>query len=165
MVTTDPFTELTLALSKTTLAKMNKHREICRCVVSVIPKANRITLWKFNPEKTAIICLVLFENQAFHVPDNLILRQEDFPVYFDAVLKNDVVVASDARSNPDTSCFTEGYFKPNNIHSLLDYVFHDDLSPLGVICCEATDSAVTWSQQDIAALKRVAQTTSIFFTS
>ena len=143
---------------------MDKHREICRCVDYVIPKANRITLWKFNPEKTAISCLVLFENQQFSTPDNLELKQQDFPVYFDAVLKNDVVVASNARQDSNTRCFTEGYFKPNNIHSLLDYVFHDDLSPLGVICCEATGSAVTWSHQDIAALKRVAQTTSMFFT-
>lgn len=93
-----------------------------------------------------------------------ILKKVDFPEYFDHILKNKVLSASDARENPATTCFNEVYFKPLNIFSLLDFIFHFQFKPTGVICCERVGDAIQWSNDDISALKRVANITSMFFS-
>lgn len=159
----DPFTSLTLALSRNTLSNTDKHIAICRSVKAIVSNVNRVSLWKFNPQRTGLNCLILQDNNEIIIPDGVNLSSDDFPDYFDAILQNQWVIASDARTHPDTQCFNELYFKPNNIHSLLDFVFQDYFKAVGVICCEATGEAVQWSNQDIAGLKRIAGITSMFF--
>ena len=96
---------------------------------------------------------------------DLSISKEDIPDYFDDILKQSVLVASDARNHPATKGFNKNYFKPNDIYSLLDFTFHNHFDPIGVICCEKTHSPIEWSQNDIDSLKRVAQITSMFYDS
>lgn len=92
------------------------------------------------------------------------LKKTDFPEYFDYILTNKVLSASDARENPATTCFNEMYFKPLNIFSLLDFIFHFQFKPTGVMCCEREGDATQSSKDNINALKRVANITSMFFS-
>ena len=161
--TVDPFTTLTLALSRNTLSNNDKHVAICRCVKSVIPNASRVSLWKFKQDRTALDCLVLQDHDEVIIPDEVVLKASDFPDYFEAILQNQWVVASDARNHAVTRCFNESYFEPNQIYSLMDYSFQDFFKAVGVICCEATGQPVVWTNQDIAGLKRIAGITSMFF--
>ena len=159
----DPLTKLTLALSRNTLSNSAKHKAICCCVTSVIPEASRVSLWKFNEDRSAIRCLMLKQGSECVVTENVILKEADFPDYFRAILQQQLVVASNARTHADTRCFNTDYFEPNGIYSLLDYIFQENFKAVGVICCEATGSKVQWHSQDIAVLKRIATVTSMFF--
>ena len=161
----DRYTTLVISLSKCGLDEQDKLSAIVSCLRLSIPAANRISLWRFEENKTRIRCLTLNQDGQNLPTHGLSLSEEDSPNYFDNILNQSVLVASDARNHSATKCFNENYFKPNDIYSLMDFTFHHHFNPIGVICCEKTHSAIQWSQNDIDNLKRVAQITSMFYDS
>lgn len=163
MVDIDPLTELTIKLSRRALPEADKLNAICQCVRKVIPSLNRISLWQFENDRSQIRCLLLYEDKDITAGKGVVLTDKDCPDYFNAILKNDLVVASDARTHEDTQCFNESYFEPNEIYSLLDFIFHKDFKPLGIICCESRFKPVVWTERDVTMLKRVANITSMFY--
>ena len=90
------------------------------------------------------------------------LHKSDFPAYFESIVENEIINASDARNHSATRCFNEAYFEPNNIYSLLDFILHKDFKPVGIICCERTGSRVEWSNQDVDQLRQIATFISFF---
>lgn len=162
MVDIEPLTDLTIRLSRGRLSEIEKQRAICFCVQKVVSAADRISLWQFTDDKQAIQCQMMMIDSQFVESPPPLLREHAGP-YFTSMLSNELIVASDARHHPDTVCFTENYFKPNHIYSLLDFIFHDNFKPFGIICCERTGSAVQWKDEQIAQLKRVAGVVSMFY--
>lgn len=157
----DALTRLSIALSKSeTLEQQLKL--ICRAISDIIPHANRISLWKFSSDQSAIECVALLDHVEFSIPSNLMLSREAHPSYFDAILAKDHISASDARNHPDTSCFNKDYFKEKDIYSLLDYIFNHEFSPFGIICCESIGHPVEWREEDLHNLKRAARIVSVF---
>lgn len=161
----DRYTTLVISLSKRGLDEQDKLTAIVSCLQLGIPAANRISLWRFEENKTRIRCLTLNQDGQNLATHDLSISKEDIPDYFDDILKQSVLVASDARNHPATTGFNKNYFKPNDIYSLLDFTFHNHFDPIDVICCEKTHSPIEWSQNDIDSLKRVAQITSMFYDS
>lgn len=157
------YEELTSCVSSPNSSINDKLQTICQKVKDITPSANRVSLWLFNKEADEIFCLMCLDS-ADMLSNGQSLTAKDFPEYFDHILTNKVLSASDARENPSTLCFNEVYFKPLNIFSLLDFTFHFQFKPTGVICCEREGNATQWSNNDINALKRVANITSMFFS-
>lgn len=158
----DTFTKLSFTLSKPNLKPAEKLKAICMSVKSEIRHANVVSLWTFDNDFSAIYKIGAFDiNNEFSVGGKL--QRVDFPEYFDFILQSQVLKADSARNHPATSCFNQSYFEQNNIYSLLDYVYHHDFEPAGVICCEAIENEITWTDKDIEALKRIAKLSSIFF--
>ncbi|MDM7861380.1 GAF domain-containing protein [Alteromonas sp. ASW11-36] len=158
----DSLTQLGMSLSKPDVQGAEKLRLTCSAIADSIPHADRVSLWEFFDSKTAIRCIALLTKEGFSVPNELILRESDFPEYFAAILKEDTVCASNARSDPRTQCFNQGYFEPNDIHSLLDYIFSREFVQYGIICCESVNRQVEWSDNDIENLKRAATVVSVY---
>ena len=158
----EALTDLTIRLSRGRLTPEEKQLAICRCVHEVVTDANRVSLWQFNQDKSAIHCLLLMVNGQIASRPEDILREHAAP-YFDAMLTKELIVASDSRTHPDTACFADTYSIPNNIFSLLDFIFHDNFRPFGIICCEREGSPVSWKEHQIAQLKRVAGVSSMFY--
>lgn len=158
----DVFTELTITLSRGRASEQQKSRAICRVLQQVLPAANRVTLWRFENNFSQIVCTYHMQANQKADATGSVLQASDFPEYFKAILREQVLVASHARHHPVTRCFADNYFAENDIYSLMDYNFHSDFSPIGVICCESTGVEVQWSQSDIAHLKRVASIASMF---
>ncbi len=159
----DPITNLTISISKPGLSTEAKLKKICQCALQAISKANRISLWKFNTDKTEISCLICFESNNNSFTSGAVLSQKDFPNYFEQILSGEVLMASDARNHDATACFNEAYFEPNDIHSLLDFVYQKDFEPTGVICCESAGKQVEWETTDVKSLRRISNMTSLFF--
>ncbi|QOL24618.1 GAF domain-containing protein [Thalassotalea sp. LPB0316] len=160
----DEITKLSMTISKPKQSVSGKLREICSTLHKLVPQANRVSLWSLNSTKDRIDCHLLIDKDG-NVSQGFSLSKNDFPQYFDAIIKHQVVNACDARNNVATACFNKSYFEPNDIHSLLDYIIHHDFEPVGIICCEATGAVVEWQDSHINALKRVANISSIFFAS
>lgn len=138
-------------------------QRICITASGVIPNASLVSLWTFGENREYIKSLINYnaEDQAF--AEGVVLRKEDFPKYFEAIVESELVVASDARSHSVTECFTESYFEPNNIYSLLDFILHKNFSPVGVVCCEATGGPITWTATDIENIRTLATLVSFYF--
>jgi hypothetical protein len=158
----DAYTKLSITISKPNLAVKDKVIAICQMVKSKIPQAHRVSLWVFSNDYKEIISLGCFDENN-HFTSGAILTRTDFPEYFDYILKHQVLIANQARNNMATSCFNSAYFEPNNIFSLLDYIYHHDFKPTGIICCEAVDQKIEWQDNCINVLRRIANLSSIFF--
>jgi hypothetical protein len=94
----------------------------------------------------------------------MVLKAQDFPAYFNYILSNQVLDASDAKNNEITKDFTKVYFEPCNVCSLLDYIFFIDKRPLGVVCCESVGSKVSWTHTDKESLIKIADVTTLFLS-
>lgn len=154
---------LAVKISDPNVSSNRKLKHICKELKSLIPNANRVSLWLFNKDYSALNCLAcLDENDV--VSNGTVLYTENSPAYFNYILTNQVLDASDARNNDVTKPFSHSYFEPLNIYSLLDYIYILDSKPLGVICCESVGSKVTWSHADKESLIKVADVTNLFLS-
>lgn len=153
-----------MAISRPDKSEQEKLQEISLTIKDIVPNADRVSLWLFNKDYDAIECLICIDQQGEYSSAQ-ILRRENFEEYFDFILKSHVLRASQARVHPATSCFNHGYFDVYDIHSLLDYVFHEDFTPVGVICCEKNFLPIEWADEDVDALRRVSNVVSMFLNS
>lgn len=157
-----PLDQLTQSLS-TDKSRDEKLRDICKTAAALIPKANLVSLWSFDEKQTKICNIISYdaENDAFAtLPE---LNRIDYPEYFEAIVDNEVISASNAREHSMTKCFNESYFEPLNIYSLLDFILHKDFTPRGVICCERRGSIANWASDDIDHLRAISTAISYFF--
>jgi len=154
---------LARALEDKSISRQVLLETICRSAVKLIPNANLISLWVFEEGSTQIRSLINFDASADRFSSNIVLAQSDFPPYFEAILEEQLVVASDARHARATACFTDSYFEPNDIHSLLDFILHKDFKPVGVVCCESKGVMVSWTQKDIESIGALSTLISFFF--
>ena len=157
-------TSLTVTISNPNKSEADKLKEICLTARDIVPNANRISLWLFNETFDAIHCLICLDEEGQYSSEQ-VLKKEDFCEYFDFIMTSQVLRASQARLHPATECFNIGYFDAFNIHSLLDYIFHNEFKPTGVICCERVGNAIDWTDDDVDALRRISNVISMFLNS
>ncbi len=121
----------------------------------------RVGVWDY--EKDHIYCknICVVENDEFNHSEGTTLYRKDFPTYFDAVNEGKVIIASDARQDIQTIEFTEIYFKPLNIYSLLDVPIRIEGKIVGVVCCEATENIKKWTESDISFMRSIADAISL----
>ncbi|MFT4940484.1 MAG: hypothetical protein ACI88A_003539 [Paraglaciecola sp.] len=156
-------TDLLIAISNPSKDNEQKLKLICSTTMQAITHANRVSLWAFNQNKSEINCLMCLSGETPTFTSEMILRKADYPEYFDTILKEQVLVASDARNHHATKCFNHDYFEPNNIYSLLDYIYHEDFEPKGMICCESVGQIVEWVESEQHILRKIAGIISMFF--
>ena len=154
---------LAVKISDPNVSSDRKLKQICKELKALIPNANRVSLWLFNKDYSALNCLACLDENN-DVLSGTVLYTENSPAYFNYILTNQVLDASDARNNEVTKPFSQSYFEPLNIYSLLDYIYILDSKPLGVICCESVGSKVTWSHADKESLIKVADVTNLFLS-
>lgn len=154
---------LAVKISDPNVSSNRKLKQICKELKALIPNANRVSLWLFNKDYSALNCLACLDENN-DVLSGTVLYTENSPAYFNYILTNQVLDASDARNNEVTKPFSHSYFEPLNIYSLLDYIYILDSKPLGVICCESVGSKVTWSHVDKESLIKVADVTNLFLS-
>lgn len=159
----DAFIRLTTTLTNPALAVDKKLRVICEVTSEMVTGADRVSLWTFEDNYSKIVSSVNYDCIKCTYGGTAELSRDDFGAYFEAIINNDVVQADDARKHPQTACFKELYFKPNNIYSLLDFILHHDFHPIGVICCESVGRFYEWSEDDVQSLRRIARASSLYF--
>ncbi|MCW8931206.1 MAG: EAL domain-containing protein [Gammaproteobacteria bacterium] len=108
----------------------------------------RVSFWLFDENSTSIICSDLYiKNKNIHT-EGLVLEKKNYPKYFDALNKQNILVVNNAREDERTSEFTQDYLEPMDIYSLLDIPIIQNREFLGVICHEATKEEHHWNYQE-----------------
>lgn len=110
----------------------------------------RMSVWLFNPEKTAVISIGEYDSRTKKFSKNSILNKKNFPIYFDALNENKIILAEDIYAHPLTKEFNDVYSKPNNIFSLLDIPFRISGELIGVICYEKTEIPKKFTPEEIS---------------
>lgn len=159
----DAFNKLSIAISNPSLSINQKLTYICQTIKQVVKHSHRVSLWAFKDDYSEIVKIGGFDHEnKFTYGD--VLTRSDYPEYFDYILNHETLNAGNARTHQATSCFNNTYFEQKSIHSLLDFIYHHDFKPTGIICCEAINSEVEWDLECVNKLKRIANISSIFFS-
>ena len=112
----------------------------------------RASLWLFNAEQTEMTCQGLFERSHNRLSRNLVLRQEDYPDYFGALLTKGFIAADDAHNDPATREFSATYLQPLDIVSMLDAAIFEGGKICGVVCAEHLQDKRYWSKEEASFL-------------
>jgi two-component system cell cycle sensor histidine kinase/response regulator CckA len=104
----------------------------------------RSSIWRLTPDRSAIVCLDLYDALAGTHSSGLQLKAVDYPTYFAALEAVRIIDAVDARRDPRTSEFTASYLEPLDITSLIDAPFHVDGRVEGVVCREHVGPVREW---------------------
>jgi diguanylate cyclase (GGDEF)-like protein/PAS domain S-box-containing protein len=108
----------------------------------------RASVWRFDAERTSIACLDLYDGVSRAHERGMVLRAEDSPSYFAAALEQRCIVAHDARLDPRTRDFTDGYLVPNGITAMLDAPVLVRGELVGVVCHEHVGSGRRWQMRE-----------------
>jgi len=119
----------------------------------------RVSVWRYNPERTSIRCVDLYELEADRHSAGTELPAVAYPAYFAALKGMDVIAAEDAHRDPRTSEFSENYLRPLGITSMLDAPIHLGGAEEGVLCHEHIGPPRRWTADEetfaIAVANRV----------
>lgn len=156
---------LSVYLSNPRVSLKEKLLKICLAVKSDIPTCDRVSIWLFSEDYSAMTSLMCIDEKGVKSKGEM-LFSKDFSNYFEHIVNQEILVASDARVNEVSQCFNVGYFDEHNIFSLLDITFKkDDDTPLGIICCERTGDKTEWQINEIEVLKSISTKASLFISN
>ncbi len=118
---------------------------ICRKSMAAMA-IDRIGVWFFTIDRGAICEEVTFSNdQKPH--HGLILRRDDYPVYFNHLSAERLIASSDTFIDPVVGEFVNIYMKPNRVRALLDSPIFSDGEMIGIVCSEHTTTR-EWDLHD-----------------
>ena len=118
--------------------------------VLVALRIERVNVWIFNPEKTALVSIGEYDKRTKKFAKDSVLEKKDFPIYFKALTENKIILAEDIYSHPFTQEFNEVYSRPLDIYSLLDIPIRISGELIGVMCYEKTGMQKHFSQSEIS---------------
>ncbi|MBK8248514.1 MAG: response regulator [Gemmatimonadetes bacterium] len=113
----------------------------------------RASIWYFDPARSEIRCAWLYADGILHDNPGTVLRRDDYPRYFAAIETQPTVAATDARQDPRTSEFADGYLGPLGIGAMLDCAIRVGGNAVGVFCLEHVGPPRSWAleEQDFAS--------------
>ena len=104
----------------------------------------RLSIWLLSDDAQELRCADLYEATTKTHSKGMILKQKDYPGYFQALCAMRRIIADDARANPHTREFTDSYLVPLGITSMLDTGIYTAGRLAGVVCFEHTESGREW---------------------
>ncbi len=129
--------------------------------VAAALEVQRVSVWEYHEEPGRLRCLDLYlrgTHQHTRAPD---LTAAHFPGYFAALKEARGIAVDDARTDPRTSEFAEGYLKPLDIHSMLDVPVRWRGSIAAVLCLEHTGARRNWTMEEHSFAAGVADRLSV----
>jgi len=118
--------------------------EILRSAAATLEVA-RLSVWRLNRDADEIECVYFHQNNAGRDGVGTRVGRQVCPPYFAALEAERVIDASDARTDPRTSGFTDGYLVPNGIGAMLDVPLRQAGGTLGVLCAEHVGGPRPWT--------------------
>ena len=108
-------------------------------------QVERLSMWRFGDGRLTIRCMGLYHRASGTFDTGALLYRRDAPAYFDAIDRERVIAANDARTDPRTCEFTAGYLTPYGIGSMLDIPLRQENTAVGVLCAEHVGGARLWT--------------------
>lgn len=122
-------------------------REITE-TASTILGVERSSVWIYDGDQTAILCLELFQRGKRTHESGIELLATSFPHYFAALKEERVIAAHDAHTDPHTREFTASYLAPLGIGAMLDAPIRVGGRMIGVLCNEHVGLARQWTIEE-----------------
>lgn len=108
----------------------------------------RSSIWFFSVDGSKLVCKDLYESTTNTHSEGTVLKSADYPAYFNAISKENRIVASDALNDPRTKEFFLNYLKPIGITSMLDSGIYVSGKLVGVVCFEHIGPKRIWHSDE-----------------
>ena len=128
-------------------------------------QVSRCGIWLMNTTRNKLNCEKLYNQKARTYEAGIELLAKDFPGYFEAITREDVIAAKDAVLNGATKELAEGYLQRQDIQSILDVPFFSEGRLTGIICCEHQHEQKEWTEEDIEFLKSCADLVTVNYNT
>lgn len=96
----------------------------------------RASVWLLDPDGSKLVCKDLYERGPRRHSSGTELLAQDYPAYFAALEREEVIAAVDAHTDPRTREFSESYLGPMGIGAMLDAPIRLAGRAVGVLCHE-----------------------------
>ena len=121
----------------------------------------RVSIWFFTGDRSAIQCAALYQLAMQKHSQGMVLREVDYPKYFQELDTERIVVADDAQMDSRTAEFTANYLVPLGITSMLDVPVRSEGRMVGVICHEQIGPQRQWTLEEQHFAASVANTAAL----
>lgn len=108
----------------------------------------RVTLWRYNEDKSMIVCLDEFDLESGSHSSGATLVAEEYRNYFELLSRTELIAADDACEDPATREFAMNYLIPNRITSTMDLPIRFGESISHFICNEHMGPARHWTSDE-----------------
>jgi PAS domain S-box-containing protein len=120
---------------------------------SIVLQIDRVSLWNKH-EDCIKLNNIYVHHEKKHYSD-LTLYKKDFPIYFNIIENQPILLVADVQNDSQTIEFRDTYFKLHNIKSLLDFSIYVSGSLSAITCFEATENIKNWTEEEINFAKTV----------
>ncbi len=144
------------------LDRTTVQNEICSSICLIL-NVSRASIWEFENDFKQIRCVALYDHRTNEYSDGAIIQESTMTPYFESILRDGSIVASDARNNSITAVLTKPYFEPLNIYSLLDHIVFNNTKKVAILCCEHCGEIRHWSSEDESLLRTMSAIVSILY--
>ena len=140
----DALTSLTARYTNPTDSFQERLKSILQMSARAL-EVDRLSMWRFDGQHASIRCVGMYRCAGCQYESGAILSRDAAPRYFDALERDRVVAANDARTDPRTRDFRDTYLVPNGIGAMLDVPLRHDNTTVGVLCAEHVGGSRTWT--------------------
>ena len=125
-------------------------------IVSTAVTVRRASVWHFVDDGKQLLCDDCYDRESSGHTQGTLLERDDYPQLFDALLKGEEVVISDAADDPLLSDLYRAYLNPLGCRSLLTVpvILHGQTA--GTIWFEHEGQARAWGPEDISFARAIA---------
>jgi len=113
-------------------------------------QVERIGAWILVDDGKALRCRYLQQLSNREVFQGAVLRAQDFPSYFNALVDQRTIAADDALRTPSTAELRDAYLRPLGIGALLDAPIYLRGKVVGVVCHEHVGGPRNWNEAEAA---------------
>jgi PAS domain S-box-containing protein len=140
----DALTSLTARYTNPSEAMDVRLRSILETAADAL-HVDRLGMWRFDQPRSAIRCVGLYRRADAAYESGALVHRHEAPAYFEALERDRVIAAHDARTDRRTSGFADTYLAPNAIGAMLDVPLRHDNTTVGVLCAEHVGVARAWT--------------------
>jgi PAS domain S-box-containing protein len=137
-------TELTERYADSTGQFLNRLKTILVTSARTL-RVERLSLWRCADDRRSISCVDLYSLSTDVHECAGPLGYAAAPAYFEALGRDRVIAAHDARTDPRTRELVDAYLTPLGIGAMLDVPLRKDNAPVGVLCAEHVGGERTWT--------------------
>ena len=121
----------------------------------------RVSVWLFDETQTQLQCLDLFQQSPNQHSEGVILAAVDYPNYFQALAKDQLITAHNAHTDSRTQEFSDSYLTPLDINSMLDAPIRLGGQTVGVLCNEQVGKRRYWTPEEQNFTRSIADLVSL----
>jgi signal transduction histidine kinase len=135
-------------------ARVSAYRSACQQSARTLDVA-RVSIWFLADDGEAIVCALSYDRDTRGFESGGQILRAGAERYFDAVRSRRVIVADDAKSDPQTDQLL-AYLRKGSVGALLDAPIYRDGEVIGVVCHEHKGGPRHWTEREAGFASAVA---------